>query len=414
MVVVLLAPAVLAGCTAFDGTTAPAGQSQLIAAADATADPPNFRSAIVAPALSLPLAALDVRAEQAWLKPREMMVATASQPVEWFLDVAHDDVRFLLVSDKIFVAPASAATGHSHAPETPDHEHPEARVRSGPADVGRLQAGVAPSALTLAVPGRYVFRSVSAEAAAASAPALGPELVVYVRADADGNATSQAFLVPDEAGGRFQPAVLDVRTGTTLLLWNQLESAVRVTESAYAAPVPAAPTATLTLTPADAGLYLLHAASFDASGVAAAGSDAFLVDFERPPRRLDVGPYEADFSAAPLEGDRRYRVVTTASYPVSLATIHLRVGSDAPDVGGVGPAPEVVARLVAAGVEVATRVFAAGEAEWTLPNLSAGDIALEVWPQDGVMIAVRVELGLDYQLPTPVEVDMARASGRVD
>lgn len=376
----------LAGCTgprSADASPASASPGPSGPATGPETGTPVFvaRAELPSEAPRLPVA---LEAPQRWLKPFGLLEVASSVPdgsrAAWFVEHEEVEARATTVDGEVYVLKST----------TPDHHMSD--VKRGRADLLGIEPDGRARALRIDVAGRYTL-------------AVGDaRLVVNVWPDAPADASAQAILFDDGAGGVDPaPGEVDLPTGGRLLLWNQAGRVVDVREAGFAAHVPL-PANGGRVTPIDEGLYRLVLVARDASGARGAASMPFLVDFERPAERLSVGPATGRFVVAETGGegpvDPPYALAFGAQHP--LRELVLRFNDSSPL-----PAPRSVeVTLLHENVPLASAsTLTANELLFT--DLPAGSYDVVVRPEHGAIVSFEVTVSGLYELPTPERLRVA-------
>jgi plastocyanin len=368
--VVLLVALVLSGCVSFGAPVeaprvvadAPRGEAAgvpVLAAAPPDPDP-------------TPRLAAALRFPEVWLRPLQDQVGLLDAPgatkVHWYVGVegVHPSVRFIAGHPYVTAEPGRAS------------EHP---ATTGPVEPGRA------GAMRLVERGRHAL----------GVPGHpGASFALSVVADAPEAASVTAFLVEEGGAVRFLPERLSVRPGTRVVFLNQATAAVEVARTAFQPWVGAGP-GPLNVTPVDEGTYTLVAEVSDDVGARGEARGRFLVDFDRPALRREVGPIEGSFRTgdlAPALPPQEARERFEAEFPVTLLRLAANATSLLP-----GPAAVRVQLLRA---EVLVGEFVTGEAEGlTLLDLPPGPYVVRITPESGHDVWYEATARMSYRLPVP-------------
>lgn len=367
--VVLLA--LLAGCTGLDVAPAPERAPAFASEATAARALPVF--ADEAPRR---LPATLALSEQ-WLRPTQNLTANLSAPgashVAWFVAIDGMTPRLHMVGDRphVFV---DFSAGAPHLPAT-----------------GDLAPGGAPVGLAFAIEGRHLLQS-----------RHHPDARLVVNVAQDGGATAQAFLT-DVGGHRFVPDEVTVRPGGRVWVRNQAASVGDATGKEFLLRLPGAGPS-LEMNAVDEGLYTLVAAVRAPDGTRGEARARFVVDFERPSDRLEVGPVTYRFDVVPATDDT-VRVPFHADLPIRHGHVRTRVHSPLPGDASVHVELRRGGQIIAAW-------DATEGMEQDVGALPAGDYALYVSPREGTLVEFQLDAFFRLRLPTPPELDEARAPGR--
>lgn len=384
-----------AGCTGF----APAAieGADVDGAGPASAPPRDAAPVFLAADPSAPgLTPIPARVtlERAWLRPYQPAAATLSTTpgtdVAWFLQAEDDDVLLTRARGSVYASEASTPQQHHHhAPGTEDHpDAPEAPPASRRrADLDELAPGGRPGALVFALEGRFLLATPG-----------GATVNVTVRSEALPGPTD-AFLVGPGAGARFVPDELDVPPGARVLFWNQASAATGLREVAYLARVPGTADG-VEFVPIDEGLWRLHAVVRDGARGFGTTSAPFLVDFERPAERVEIGPTrgrlaQADASLPEVE-ERSLSV--SATFPLKRLDLAFNASTPLPAPGSV--------RVLVVGDDGRTHAEASSleTATLSIEDLPAGRYDIVVRGEQGAFVDYELAGLALYELPTPARL----------
>lgn len=367
--VLLLLALLVAGCVSF-GAPPPAEAPAAAGAPAPEPEAPAFAPPEAAPA---PRLAASMRFSEVWLRPVQDQSAQLDAPgatrVRWFVGIegVHPEVRF--IAGRPYVT--------AQAGKTADH----------PASTGLIDPGRA-AAVRLVEQGRHLF-------AVPGHPEATFALTVVSDAPAEESVT--AFLAEDGAGSlRVLPERLAVRPGTRVVFVSQVAAPAEVARTAFQPWVGTGGRA-LNLTPVDEGMYTLFAEVADEAGAQGEARGRFLVDFDRPATRREVGPVDGSFTTGPLAAGTppaEEREAFEAEYPIRVLRIAANASSPLP--GGAA-----VRVQLARGDEVLADMVTGETDAVTLFDLPAGGYVLRVAHEAGHAVSYEATLRLTYALPVP-------------
>lgn len=331
--------------------------------------PPERPTFLPASENTPPLLPVTVHLGAAWLKPLEATNATATVPpdarLEWLVGVRGGATRMVLVGDAVYVAP----------------ERGYARAGVGPLDPGDS------GAMRFDAAGRHVI---------ALADDAEARLSVDVR-DGAPSGTASVFVVDGASGARrFVPERIDVAPDALLVVRNQANATVAARETRTYVRLAAAGS-TIAFTPVDEGVYDVVAI---ATATAAQGeaSAPFLVDFDKPAARIEVGPFSGQFVAPDAPGANESVAFATTD-PVRALRLRFH---------GQGPLTDSSFRVrVSQEGRVVADVSSAAVGALELRDLPAGRFAVEALAQNGVLVDYEVDGEALLDLPLPARVALA-------
>ena len=374
----LLGALLLAGCVV------PWATPEEAPAASRPAAPPEAEPAVVAaaaPGPAVPALPASLSFSGLWLWPVQDQAATLEAPgatrVAWFvgIDGIHPDVRFVRGRPYVTAAPGKAA----------DH----------PVHVGPLEPGGA-AALRLHEAGRHVFALAPATgpgeaAASALAPAPAPVAVTVLP---EGPERASVFLVEEEGRPRLVPDRVQLRSGGRLTFVHEAREPLSLHRAAFQ-PWIGMGGATLDLTPVDEGLYTLVAEVADDAGRRGEAQGRFLVDYDRPPQRHDLGPARGSFLGPPAPEQPE-----ALGFVAELPILALRLWGNATSRLGEDDAA-VRVTLARDGAPLARLTLTPQGGHLALADLPPGRYEVLIEPAGGNLLAYDLEGRVEYLLPVP-------------
>lgn len=339
-----------------------------------------------------------VSLERAWLRPYQPAAASlATAPdatVAWFLEAEGDDVRLTHARGELYASKASTPQEHHHHAGGED-DHDDSSAPAGPrrtrADAGEIAPGGRPRALAFQQAGRYLL-----------ATPEGVTVNVTVRPEAPPGPID-AYLVGADGSARFVPDELDVPPGARVLFWNQAAAPVVLLEAAFLTQLPGNGRSA-SFVPVDEGLWRLHAVVRQGERGLGLASEPFLVDYERPAERSEIGPLrgrlvQADASLPRVE-ERSLSV--SATFPIERLDLAFNASTALPAPGSVR------VLVVSADGRAVADASSAETATLSLRDLPAGRYDVVVRGERGSLVDFDLAGVAAYRLPTPERLLAAR------
>jgi hypothetical protein len=144
-------------------------------------------------------------------------------------------------------------------------------------------------------------------------------------------------------------------------------------------------------------MYSAIAEVADDAGARGEARARFLVDFDRPATRREVGPVDGTFRGGPLAASlppEESRQRFEAEYPIAL----LRVAANA---SSLLPGPGSVRVQVLHGGSVVGEMVTGEDAGLALLDLPPGEYVLRVVPEAGQEVRYQASARLTFRLPVP-------------